>query len=108
MHLESGDNTELTKTSSRDQATVTLIRLAVSTNRSHTFPRARSSHATEAHLGGTRLSPAVATVDLHFQTHPESNPPDKDIPGPGLQGGKHDLFSLSLKFVLREWVAVEV
>ena len=40
--------------------------------------------------------------------HLESGPPKKDIRGPGLQGGKHNLLSLSLKLVFREWVAVEI
>ena len=60
VHMDSGDNTELTKASSRDQATVTLIWLAVSTNRSHSFstswklpPNCRASmrHETFANNG---------------------------------------------------------
>ena len=47
-------------------------------------------------------------MDPHFQTQPESGPPEKDILGPGLQGGKHNLLLLSLKFVFEEWVAIEV
>ena len=50
------------------------------------FLRGRRSHPTEVHLRGTRLLPALATVDPRFRTHPESSPPEKDFLGPGLQG----------------------
>ena len=40
--------------------------------------------------------------------HPETDPPEKDILGPRLQGGKHNSLSLSLKFVFGKWVAVEI
>ena len=40
--------------------------------------------------------------------HPELDPAEKDIHGPGLQGRKHNPLPLSLKLVLRERVAVEM
>ena len=52
--------------------------------------------------------PTLVAVDPHFRMHPESGPPEKDIRDPGLQGGKQNFLSLSLKLIFREWVAVEV
>ena len=94
---QSGDNTELTGTASRNQASVTLIRLAVSTNHLQRFGRARSSHPFEVHLTSTNFLPALVAMGPHFRKHPELDLPEMDIGGPGLQGGRHNLVSLSFK-----------
>ena len=66
---------ELTRTSSRDQVTVTLIPMAVNKNRFHSFARACSSHSNRAHLSSTKpLLPLVTAVPL-FRTHAETGPP---------------------------------
>ena len=62
---------------------------------SRVFQRARCSHPTEVHLRSTRLSPALATVDPRFRMHPESDPPEKDILGPGIPEGQAS-FSLAV------------
>ena len=76
LHIYYGGHTELTKTSLRDQVTLTLTRLAVKTNRSHSPTDAqptRNFRPAGVHRPGTKPWRAQEVEGQCFRKHPESN-----------------------------------
>ena len=73
LHICYGGHTELTKTSLRDQVTLTLTRLAVKTNRSTDTEPTRNFRPAGVHHPGTKPWRAQEVEGQCFRKHPESN-----------------------------------
>ena len=76
LHICSGGHTELTKTSFRDQATLTLTRLAVKKNRSAPTDVQPTPNSCPAGVHRLRTKPwrAQKVEGQCFRKHPESSP----------------------------------